>query len=139
MAADPKSTVTTLVLKQVWWIMRTGRRSFKVLLPESSKIFKLNVYFDSQITTSLWDIYVFYQLINSYNIIFHYVTEYQNKCVTKSRVKKKAFKFSIVVLFNARSHHFDQVLLYSIVAEDNLNIADWISYYKEFKQCTVFL
>ena len=37
----------------------TGWRSFMILLPEPSKVFELDVYFDNQIMSSLWDIFIF--------------------------------------------------------------------------------
>ena len=42
-----------------WPLMRTGRRSFTILSPDPLKIFELNVYFDNQIMSSLWDIFIF--------------------------------------------------------------------------------
>ena len=45
--------------------METGRRSFHILLPESFKIFELDVFFHNQIVSFLLDIIIFYHILSN--------------------------------------------------------------------------
>ena len=61
--------------------METGKKLFTILSSEPLKMFELNVYFDNQIMSSLWDIF-----------IFLYNTKSKSKCnIAKS--EKISLKF----------------------------------------------
>ena len=80
--------------------MGTSRIWFTTLLPESSKIFELHVYFENQIMSSLWDIFIFYHLIDK-NKTFYDTTQYQNeKCnIVKSESITIKFFFKKFLCF----------------------------------------